>query len=79
MPIRHSRAALSALALLSALPAAAQEACTTYTVKEGDTLCIIEAMKILNEIDAEKGGTIKKILGENGQAVEYGQPLFIIE
>lgn len=39
--------------------------------KEGDTLCIIEAMKILNEIDAEKGGTIKKILGENGQAVEY--------
>ena len=48
-------------------------------VKEGDTLCIIEAMKILNEIDAEKGGTIKKILGENGQAVEYGQPLFIIE
>ena len=49
------------------------------TVKEGDTLCIIEAMKILNEIDAEKGGTIKKILGENGQAVEYGQPLFIIE
>lgn len=48
-------------------------------VKEGDTLCIIEAMKILNEIDAEKGGTVKKILGENGQAVEYGQPLFIIE
>ena len=48
-------------------------------VKEGDTLCIIEAMKILYEIDAEKGGTIKKILGENGQAVEYGQPLFIIE
>ncbi len=48
-------------------------------VKEGDTLCIIEAMKILNEIDAEKSGTVKKILGENGQAVEYGQPLFIIE
>lgn len=48
-------------------------------VKEGDTLCIIEAMKILNEIDAEKSGTIRKILGENGQAVEYGQPLFIIE
>jgi acetyl-CoA carboxylase biotin carboxyl carrier protein len=48
-------------------------------VKEGDTLCIIEAMKILNEIDAEKGGTVVKILGENGQAVEYGQPLFVIE
>ncbi|SEA99479.1 acetyl-CoA carboxylase biotin carboxyl carrier protein [Variovorax sp. YR216] len=48
-------------------------------VKEGDTLCIIEAMKILNEIEADKSGTITQILGENGQAVEYGQPLFIIE
>lgn len=48
-------------------------------VKEGDTLCIIEAMKILNEIEADKTGTIKRILAENGQAVEYGQPLFIIE
>jgi acetyl-CoA carboxylase biotin carboxyl carrier protein len=48
-------------------------------VNEGDTLCIIEAMKILNEIDAEKSGTITQILGENGQAVEYGQPLFVIE
>ncbi|HOB67771.1 acetyl-CoA carboxylase biotin carboxyl carrier protein [Ottowia sp.] len=48
-------------------------------VKEGDTLCIIEAMKILNEIDAEKSGTVVSILGENGQAVEYGQPLFVIE
>lgn len=48
-------------------------------VREGDTLCIIEAMKILNEIDAEKSGTITRILVENGQAVEYGQPLFIIE
>ena len=48
-------------------------------VKEGDTLCIVEAMKILNEIDAEKSGTITKVLGENGQAVEYGQPLFVIE
>ncbi len=48
-------------------------------VKEGDTLCIIEAMKILNEIEADKSGTVKQILGENGQAVEYGQPLFIIE
>jgi acetyl-CoA carboxylase biotin carboxyl carrier protein len=48
-------------------------------VKEGDTLCIIEAMKILNEIESDKSGTVTKILGENGQAVEYGQPLFIIE
>lgn len=48
-------------------------------VKEGDTLCIIEAMKILNEIEADKAGTVTQILGENGQAVEYGQPLFIIE
>ncbi len=48
-------------------------------VSEGDTVCIIEAMKILNEIEADKSGTITQILGENGQAVEYGQPLFIIE
>jgi acetyl-CoA carboxylase biotin carboxyl carrier protein len=48
-------------------------------VKEGDTVCIIEAMKILNEIEADKSGTVTQILGENGQAVEYGQPLFTIE
>ena len=48
-------------------------------VKEGETICIIEAMKILNEIEADKSGTVTKILSENGQAVEYGQPLFIIE
>ncbi|HEY0824116.1 MAG TPA: acetyl-CoA carboxylase biotin carboxyl carrier protein [Ramlibacter sp.] len=48
-------------------------------VKEGDTICIIEAMKILNEIEADKAGTITQILCENGQAVEYGQPLFTIE
>ena len=48
-------------------------------VKEGDTLCIIEAMKLLNEIDADKGGVVKQILVENGQAVEFGQPLFVIE
>jgi acetyl-CoA carboxylase biotin carboxyl carrier protein len=48
-------------------------------VKEGDTICIIEAMKILNEIEADKSGTITEILCENGQAVEYGQPLFVIE
>ncbi|MFN3733584.1 acetyl-CoA carboxylase biotin carboxyl carrier protein [Comamonas testosteroni] len=48
-------------------------------VKEGETICIIEAMKILNEIEADKSGTIVRVLGENGQAVEYGQPLFVIE
>ena len=48
-------------------------------VKEGETICIIEAMKILNEIETDKSGTITKILCENGQAVEYGQPLFVIE
>ena len=48
-------------------------------VKEGDTICIIEAMKILNEIEADKSGTITKSLCENGQAVEYGQALFMIE
>jgi acetyl-CoA carboxylase biotin carboxyl carrier protein len=48
-------------------------------VKEGETVCIIEAMKILNEIEADKSGTITRILCENGQAVEYGQPLFVIE
>jgi acetyl-CoA carboxylase biotin carboxyl carrier protein len=47
-------------------------------VKEGDTLCIIEAMKLLNEIDADASGTILQVLVENGQAVEFGQPLFII-
>ena len=48
-------------------------------VKEGETLCIIEAMKILNEIESDKTGTVRLILCESGQAVEYGQPLFIIE
>lgn len=48
-------------------------------VKEGDTLCIIEAMKLMNEIEADVAGTVKAILVENGQPVEYGQPLFVIE
>lgn len=48
------------------------------TVKVGDTLCIIEAMKLLNEIEADKDGAIKAILLENGQPVEYGEPLFVI-
>ncbi|MCU0949929.1 MAG: acetyl-CoA carboxylase biotin carboxyl carrier protein [Burkholderiaceae bacterium] len=47
-------------------------------VKPGDTLCIIEAMKLLNEIEAEVAGEVKECLVENGQAVEYGQPLFVI-
>lgn len=48
------------------------------TVKEGETLCIIEAMKLLNEIEADASGEIKQILVDNGQAVEFGQPLFVI-
>jgi len=48
-------------------------------IKEGEAICIIEAMKIMNEIEADKTGTITQILCENGQAVEFGQPLFIIE
>ena len=49
------------------------------SVNAGDTLCIIEAMKLLNQIEADKGGVVKAILVENGQPVEYDQPLFIIE
>jgi acetyl-CoA carboxylase biotin carboxyl carrier protein len=49
------------------------------TVKVGETLCIIEAMKLLNEIEADKNGVIKAIMLENGQPVEYGEPLFIIQ
>jgi acetyl-CoA carboxylase biotin carboxyl carrier protein len=48
-------------------------------IKEGDPICIVEAMKIMNEIEADISGTVSKILVENGQAVEYGQPLFIVE
>ncbi len=48
-------------------------------VKEGEPICIIEAMKIMNEIEADKSGTVTKIVCENGQPVEFGQPLFIIE
>jgi len=48
------------------------------SVSPGDTLCIIEAMKLLNEIEADQGGVIKAILIENGQPVEYGEPLFVI-
>ena len=49
------------------------------SVSKGQTLCIIEAMKLLNEIESDAAGTVKAILVENGQPVEYGQPLFLIE
>lgn len=48
-------------------------------VKEGQSICIIEAMKIMNEIESDKAGTVRKIFCENGQAVEFGQPLFAVE
>ena len=62
----------------SASPGAKPFAEVGSQVKEGETICIIEAMKILNEIEADKAGTVTQILVENGQAVEYGQPLFLI-
>jgi acetyl-CoA carboxylase biotin carboxyl carrier protein len=49
------------------------------SVKQGQAICIIEAMKILNEVEADKTGIIRQILAKNGQALEYGQPLFVIE
>ena len=63
----------------SASPGAKPFAEIGTLVKEGETICIIEAMKILNEIEADKTGTVTKVLCENGEAVEYGQPLFLIE
>lgn len=62
----------------SSAPGAAPFVDIGKSVAEGDTLCIIEAMKLLNEIDSDFTGTIKQILVENGQPVEFGQPLFII-
>ena len=63
----------------SSSPGAAPFVQVGDTVKEGDTLCIIEAMKILNEIESDKAGVVKQVLCENGQAVEYGQALYNIE
>lgn len=63
----------------AASPTAAPFVEVGATVKEGQTICIIEAMKLMNEIEAEKSGVIKAILVENGQPVEYGEPLFVIE
>ena len=63
----------------SASPGAKPFAEVGSTIKEGEPVCIIEAMKIMNEIEADLGGTISRILCENGQAVEFGQPLFVLE
>ena len=62
----------------AASPAGKPFAEVGQTVAEGDTLCIIEAMKLLNEIESDRSGVVKAILVENGQPVEYGEPLFII-
>ena len=64
---------------LSASPGAKVYVEVGDSIKAGETLCIIEAMKILNEIEADKSGTVTQILCTNGQAVEYGQPLFVIQ
>ncbi|MGZ8153550.1 MAG: acetyl-CoA carboxylase biotin carboxyl carrier protein [Methylococcaceae bacterium] len=63
----------------SATPGSKPFAEIGQSVQTGDTLCIIEAMKILNQIEADKSGILSKILVENAEPVEYGQPLFIIE
>ncbi len=63
----------------SANPGAKAFAEVGDAIKEGDPICIIEAMKIMNEIEADTAGTVRQILCENGQAVEFGQPLFVIE
>lgn len=63
----------------SASPEASAFVTIGQSVQQGETLCIIEAMKILNQIEADKSGVIKSIMAENGHAVEFGQPLFIID
>ena len=78
-PATPSSRRWSALSIVLRAPGAKPFVEIGSQVKEGDTICIIEAMKILNEIEADKSGTVTQILCENGQAVEYGQPLFIIE
>jgi acetyl-CoA carboxylase biotin carboxyl carrier protein len=62
----------------AASPGAAAFVDVGDTVAQGDTLCIVEAMKLMNEIEADAGGTVKAILVENGQPVEFGQPLFLL-
>ncbi|HEU5399270.1 MAG TPA: acetyl-CoA carboxylase biotin carboxyl carrier protein [Gammaproteobacteria bacterium] len=63
----------------AASPGAKAFADVGQTVKEGDVLCIIEAMKMMNQIESDKAGVVKAILAQNGDPVEFGQPLFIIE
>ncbi|MCW8826557.1 MAG: acetyl-CoA carboxylase biotin carboxyl carrier protein [Gammaproteobacteria bacterium] len=63
----------------SSSPGAKAFATVGQSVAAGDTLCIIEAMKIMNQIEADKSGKIKAILAENGDPIEFGQPLFVIE
>jgi acetyl-CoA carboxylase biotin carboxyl carrier protein len=63
----------------AASPGAKSFADVGQTVKEGDVLCIIEAMKMMNQIESDKAGVVKAILANNGDPVEFGQPLFVIE
>ena len=64
---------------MSAEPGAKPYVSVGQRIAKGQIVCIIEAMKIMNEIEADKAGTVTKVLCQNGQAVEFGQPLFIIE
>ncbi len=64
---------------LSSSPGAAPFVTIGQPVKKGDVLCIIEAMKIMNQIESDRDGVVKSILAEDGQPVEFGQPLFIVE
>ena len=73
------RSPISGVFYLCKEPGAAPFVQVGSRVNKGDTLCIIEAMKILNEIEADKSGVVKKVCCDNGQGVEYGQALFIIE
>ena len=62
-----------------ALPISKPLADVGQVMKEGESICIIEAMKIMNEIETDQAGTVTKVLVADGQAVEFGQPLFIVE
>ncbi len=78
-PVGHTvKAPMVGTFYRSANPGSAPFVEIGQAVKEGEPLCIIEAMKLLNEIEADKSGIIKEILVENGEPVEYGQPLFVI-
>lgn len=75
----HVRSPMVGTVYLAANPAADPFVAIGQTVKVGDVLCIVEAMKMMNQIEADKAGVIKKRLVENGTPVEFNQPLFIIE